>query len=216
MSFYADLPARRARQIVADALVVAWVACWILAGRAVHAAILTAQAPARRLADLGASVEQNMADAGRQAGDVPLLGTRLSRPFEAMAGSGAQMRAAGDQLVGTVGDIGLAVGIAVAVVPALLLVLPWLALRVRYARETATLRTMLASAEPVDLLALRALTGQPLRRLAAVSPSPARAWRDGDPVVVRAFAELELARWGMRPLPGPSGDRVPDAPGQRT
>ncbi|WP_127127649.1 hypothetical protein [Georgenia sp. SYP-B2076] len=205
MAPYADQPARRARQILGDATVAAWLVICILAGRTVHTAILAAQEPGRRLADVGASVAANMAEAGRQAGSIPLLGERLGLPFEAVAGAGAQARDAGDQLVRVVGDIAFTLGVVVAVVPALLVVVPWLVLRVRYAREAGALRAMLASAEPIDLLALRALAGQPLRRLAAVSASPVRDWRAGTPAVVRALAELELDRWGVRAPRSPGG-----------
>ena len=206
MALYADVPARRTRQIIADLCVAAWVVAWIVAGRAVHGAVLAAQAPGRRLADVGSSLEANMADAGRQAGAIPLLGEQLGRPFEAMARSGSQVSQVGDDLVGVVGDMALVLGVGVALVPALLVAVPWLVVRVRYARGAGALRAILASAEPVDLLALRALTAQPLRRLAAVSATPARDWRVGDPVVVRALADLELARWGVR-APGRPGDR---------
>ena len=50
-----------------------------------------------------------------------------------------------------------------------------------------------------DLLALRALATQPLRRLAALDPQIAAAWRRGDPRAVETLAALELRGLGLRP-----------------
>ncbi|MDN5747479.1 MAG: hypothetical protein L0H64_02980 [Pseudonocardia sp.] len=49
-----------------------------------------------------------------------------------------------------------------------------------------------------DLLALRALTRVPVRRLLAVCPDPAAAWRRDDRDTVRWLATLELADLGLR------------------
>jgi len=49
-----------------------------------------------------------------------------------------------------------------------------------------------------DLLALRALANQPLRRLAKIDPDPVAAWRRGDATAVDALARLELGRLGLR------------------
>ncbi|TBL27832.1 hypothetical protein EYA84_28020, partial [Verrucosispora sp. SN26_14.1] len=48
-----------------------------------------------------------------------------------------------------------------------------------------------------DLLALRALAGQPLRKLTRISPDVAEAWRQGDDATVNALAALELRRLGL-------------------
>ena len=44
----------------------------------------------------------------------------------------------------------------------------------------------------LELFALRAMANQPMHRLARVSADPVRAWREGDPDVVRRLAMLEL------------------------
>ena len=56
-----------------------------------------------------------------------------------------------------------------------------------------------------DLLALRAMTNRPVRRLLRVSPDPAAAWRRDDREVVHALAALELRSLGMK-----APRRVPD------
>jgi hypothetical protein len=49
-----------------------------------------------------------------------------------------------------------------------------------------------------DLLALRALAGQPLNNLAKLGPDIAQSWRNGDAAAVDALAELELRKLGLR------------------
>ena len=43
------------------------------------------------------------------------------------------------------------------------------------------------------------MSHQPMHRLAQISDDPVRAWRDGDPDVVRALAVLELKDAGLAP-----------------
>ncbi len=72
----------------------------------------------------------------------------------------------------------------------------WLPLRLRWMRRAGAAVKLRGSSR--DLLALRALANQPLRRLAALDPGIAAAWRRGDPAAVEALAALELRRLGLR------------------
>jgi hypothetical protein len=81
----------------------------------------------------------------------------------------------------------------VGVLPALVI---WLPLRIRYARLAGA--AVACRERDADLLALRALTSVPVRRLRTVTDDPASSWRRGDPDVVRALAALELRRLGLR------------------
>ena len=49
-----------------------------------------------------------------------------------------------------------------------------------------------------DLLALRALAGQPLNQLAKLGPDIAQSWRNGDAAAVDALAALELRKLGLK------------------
>ena len=88
-----------------------------------------------------------------------------------------------------------------AVVPIVLVVGVWLALRLRFVRRATAAQRFLDAAADLDLFALRALAGQPMHRLARVSDDPAGGWRTQDPAVVRALALLELRDCGLRPPP---------------
>ena len=79
---------------------------------------------------------------------------------------------------------------------ALPVLLMWLPLRLRYARLARSAVT--ARAVDTDLLALRAITRRPVRRLLKIAPDPAAAWRRDDRDVVRALAALELRSLGLR------------------
>jgi hypothetical protein len=74
--------------------------------------------------------------------------------------------------------------------------LVWLPVRVRYARAARS--AIAVRSVDSDLLALRAMTRLPVRRLLAVSPDPAAAWRRDDRSVVHGLAALELRSLGLR------------------
>jgi hypothetical protein len=76
--------------------------------------------------------------------------------------------------------------------------MPWLFLRVRFFRRKWAVSGLAATAAGQQLLALRALTNRPPRKLAAVGADPVAGWRYEDPVTVRALAALELRAAGIR------------------
>jgi hypothetical protein len=78
-------------------------------------------------------------------------------------------------------------------------VLVWLRLRCRWIRRASFATTLRAGRAGRDLLALRALANQPLRRLTRVHGDPANAWRDGNEAVVQELAALELRSLGLSP-----------------
>jgi hypothetical protein len=80
-----------------------------------------------------------------------------------------------------------------------MVVLGWLPLRLRWIRRATLAASLRARPSGRDLLALRALTRQPLRRLVAIHPDPATAWRDGENAAMESLAALELRTLGLRP-----------------
>ncbi len=81
-------------------------------------------------------------------------------------------------------------------VGALPVLLVWLPLRLRYARGARS--AIRARRHDTDLLALRAMTHQPVQRLLRRGPRPGAAWRRDDRAVVHGLAALELASLGLR------------------
>jgi hypothetical protein len=107
------------------------------------------------------------------------------------------MAAAGTNQVEAVQHLAFWLGLVVGAVPILVILAVYLPARWRFAREATAGQRFIDSSADLDLFALRAMSRQPMHRLAAVSPDPVRAWRSGDPDVVRALAMLELRDAGL-------------------
>jgi hypothetical protein len=203
VKLYADPPARRTRQILADVLMLLWTGFWVYAGRQVHDAVQGLRAPADSITSAGRSVNGALTGAGEQAGQIPFVGDQLRTWLTQAAGSGTTLEQAGTSMADTVERLALGLGLATAlllIVPVLLL---WLYVRVRFVRRATQSQRFLDAGEDLDLFALRAMASQPLRALAKVSDDPAGAWRRQDRDVIRRLALLELRDQGLRPPPGP-------------
>jgi hypothetical protein len=199
MKLYADLPVRRTAQIVADTLVLLWVAVWAWVGRLVHDATQRLAEPGRTLQGAGSGFRDQMGQAGRAVSDVPLVGDRLSEPFQRAGGAGTTIEQAGTDLVDAVNHLATLLGWVTALVPIVLVLLVWGLLRLRFARRATAAQRFIDSSADLDLFALRAMAHQPMHRIARISDDPTGAWRVRDPEVVRALALLELRDSGLRP-----------------
>ncbi|MDQ2758422.1 MAG: hypothetical protein M3Y71_18020 [Actinomycetota bacterium] len=199
MKLYSDLPGRRAAQVTSDASTLVWVTVWVVVGRRVHDDVQQLQGTADQLTGAGTSFGGNMSGAAEQLAKVPLLGEQVRRPFDGAAGSAEQLAQAGRDMHSTVGRMALVLGVTAALVPILLVVGTWLALRVRFVRRANAAQRFVDTDADLDLFALRAMARQPMHKLAAVCDDPAGAWRTGDVEVVRRLALLELRSSGLRP-----------------
>ncbi|MFX0539572.1 hypothetical protein ACQBAT_07670 [Ornithinimicrobium sp. Y1847] len=202
MRWYADAPWRRTRQIVADLSVVAWVVLWVLIGRWVFALVSTLAAPADPLRGAGSSLRDRMSDVAGTVGRVPLVGDELTTPFSGAAGVGTDLITAGDRLESSVRTVAWVVSLLSAGTPILLVVLAWGLARWLWIRRAGRLGREVEDPESQELLALRALVRQDVRRLQRVHADPVAAFRSGDPAALRALADLELAEVGLRSRPG--------------
>ncbi|HEV7173495.1 hypothetical protein [Pedococcus sp.] len=204
MKLYADLPARRTMQILADVAMLTWVCVWAWAGRLVHDQTMDLAAPGRRLQSAGSGFRQQLDSAGNAVHDVPLVGDSISAPFHRAAAAGTTIQQAGTDLVGAVTRLALLLGWVTALVPILVVGGVWLLLRGRFVRRATAAQRFVDSAADLDLFALRAMSNQPLQVLARVSDDPTGAWRRGDEPTIRSLALLELRDCGLRP---PGGGR---------
>jgi hypothetical protein len=207
MRLYAQRPDLRLRQALGDAGVVAWIVLWVLVARAVHRAVLVLAEPGRAVADLGGSVARNMASAADTADRVPVAGDALAKPFQALGDAGSSVSGAGQDAQDAVGTLAFWLAVVLVLLPVGWLLLRWLPGRWRYAREAGAAARLLRGTPDLELLAVRALAGAPLPRLAALPAGTGAAWRDGDPAAVRELAALELGRLGLR-LPASEPVRV--------
>ncbi len=208
MKLYADTPARRTRQVVADLFVAGWTAFWVWLAVTVHDLVNRLQAPGRTIESAGESLAGNLNDAGARAGELPLVGDRLREALEKAAGSGDRLADAGRAGQEAVSQLALLIAVALVAVPVLLVLVIWLFARLRWSREATAAARMIAAGEvgaADDLFALRALARQPLRRLRRIGVDPAAAWRRGDAEVIDALAALELRSIGLRAGRAPVG-----------
>ncbi len=199
MKLYADGQVRRTRQITGDVLLVLWIALWLKLAAVVHHATLALAAPGRTIESAGGGLAGQLRDAGSAVGGLPLVGDRVRTPFEGAGHAADQIAAAGSAQVSAVEHLAFWLAIAVGALPILLVVLVYLPLRWRFVREASAGQRFVDSDADLDLFALRAMSRQPMHRLARISDDPVRAWRDGDRAVVRALAVLELKDAGLSP-----------------
>lgn len=193
MRAYADRPALRARQVLADLALLAWAVLWVLLARLVHAAVLVLGEPGVQLESLGTSISDTMGDAAGVARDVPLVGDELSAPFASLGDSGAGVAGAGQGLQDAVTTLAWVLAGALVVIPVGWALVRWARWRWGWARQASS-----AVRLDLDLLAARAVATAPLPALAGLPAGTGAAWRAGDPAATRALAELELRRLGLR------------------
>lgn len=206
---YATTPGRALVQASADVLVVLWVVLWYFVAKVVHAAIAAFAVVGQKVEGGANGIAGNLDSAGRGAGRVPLVGDPVSKPLQAAGNAARSIAEAGHGLDEKATWLAVVLALAVSVPPVLAVVVPWLFVRVRFARRAAAAVTLASTPAGEELLALRALTNRPLPRLTRVSADPVDAWRRNDPEVVRALAAMELRSAGLR---APKAWRKPAVP----
>jgi hypothetical protein len=196
MRIYAERPGRAGLQLLADLLAVGWIALCVYVARTAEEFLLRLQGPARTLTGAGESIRGAFDDAARTASGVPFVGDDLARALGTGTGAGDSLANAGREQMEAIASVAFGTAVAIVVLGALPVLLTWLPLRLRYARQARSAAT--ARTVDTDLLALRAITRLPVRRLLKIAPDPAAAWRRDDRPVVRALAALELRSLGLR------------------
>jgi hypothetical protein len=205
MKIYADVPATRARQVFADLFIVAWLWFWIWLAVRLHDLVLKLAVPGQKLSGAGDGMAGGLSDAGSKMDKVPGLGGALSSPFNKAADAARSLADAGREQVALVHDLAWVLSLGLLVGPLTVVLAVWLPLRVRWIRRASAAAGLRSDTAGRDLLALRALANQPLRRLTRIDSDPVAAWRRGDQVTVDALAALELRRLGVRmPVGGPA------------
>ncbi|GAA1433386.1 hypothetical protein GCM10009616_25240 [Microlunatus lacustris] len=197
MGIYAQRPARRAGQLLGDALVLGWVLLWAVVGVLVDRTVSLLSGPAQQTAETAEQIRDSFADAAGQAGQVPGLGEQLRRPFDSAGGSLGQLVASAERQVAVVERVAALTGWLTFAVPVAVVLAFWLPSRIRFHRRAKAAQAFLDSSADLDLFALRALAAQPMHVLAAISPDPVAAWRAGDRAVITRLAEVELRRSGL-------------------
>jgi hypothetical protein len=209
---YAGTPVRATVQVATDVAVVLWVAVWIVVGRFVHSAIQAFAEVGRRVESGAGGISSNLQEAGDTAARVPLVGDALRAPLRGAGGAAGDLAAAGQGLQDKATWLAVVLALAVAVPPILGVVVPWLALRLRFARRAGATAELARTPGGERLLALRALANRPLSRVTVLDEDPLEAWRRDDPEVVARLASLELRASGLRVPRGLAAQAAGDRP----
>jgi hypothetical protein len=199
MRLYAQTPARRSRQVLADLIAAALIYAAVKLALAVHDAIGRLADPGRKAESAGNSLSDGLVDAGDAASKVPFVGGQLKKPLRSAAEAGTGLADAGRLLQDTVGHVATLSTVALIVIP-VVFVLLWLPPRLRWIRRSAVTRRLAADPGGADILALRVLAGSQ-RELAALPTPPgglAEAWRRGDKQVIADLAAIGLRQAGLR------------------
>lgn len=210
MKLYADRPGTAARQLLFDVAIVAWIGFWVWLATKVYALTEKLAVPGQKLEHAGAGLAGGLSDAGDKVGSVPAIGDALASPLNKAAGAARALSDAGAEQQQVVHELAWLLALLVLLWPAWFGVTRWLVPRIRWVRRATVGAALRGTPAGRDLLALRALSNQPLRRLARVSDNPVGQWRDGDESIVDTLAALELRTLGLRnpyAVPQPRGTR---------
>lgn len=195
LKWYADHPARRARQIALDLTMVALALLWVRLSVAVQDTVLRLQEPGRQLEDAGDGLAQGLRDAADRVAGTPLVGDALADPLSAAANAGSTVGDAGAAANDVVAQVALVLALAFALLPLIPVLGAWLFHRLWYVRE-ATAAVKLRG--DTELMALRAAANMPLRSLARLGPEPVARWRRGEAGAAEDLAALQLRELGVR------------------
>ena len=185
-------------QVVADLVAIGTIVAAVWISQQVRDAIASLGVFGTQIEDAGTGFSTTLTDAGEALAQVPFVGEGIAQPFVEASGSADDLAAAGVALRSAVDALATAVGTALWLLPVLLLVLIWLIPRRRFATRAGASKRLAATREGRDLLALRALVGQPMARLLETVPDPVAALRTADQPSLDALAALELRSAGVR------------------
>jgi hypothetical protein len=198
VKLYADAPARGLRQVLTDLSIVAWLWFWIWLATRLYGLVLKLAVPGQKLAGAGDGMAGGLSDAGAKVSRIPGVGGALGSPFAQAADAARSMADAGREQQHIVHELAWVLALLLLAMPVAVVLFVWLPLRVRWIRRASAAAGLRDGTAGRDLLALRALANQPLRRLSTVDDDPVAAWRRGDPEAVAALARLELRRLGLK------------------
>ena len=194
MKLYAEVPYHRTRQIASDVAVAVWIFVWIRIGFWMHDLVAKLAGPGKTVQDAGNGFARNLESIGDRVGDIPLVGDRLTAPFDAAAGAGRTLEQAGATQQDVIHTLALWLGVLLAVIPIGYVLLRQVPKRVRWIREASAASRLRIDAEDLQLFAIRAVSTRPLYELRRACDDPAKALVSGDYL---PLAGIELGALGL-------------------
>jgi TRAP-type C4-dicarboxylate transport system permease small subunit len=199
MHLYAERPIRRTAQLVSDLLALLAVIFAVWLGTSVYDQVMKLRAPGDGLVDAGTGLRGTFDSAANSAGGIPLVGDGLAKALHGGSDVGTKLVDSGRWQIEAVANLAWWMAAVIIALPVLALAVTWLPLRWKFTRRaSAAARLRALGDEGLDLLALRALATQPLRRLAS-DGKVATGWRDRDRDIIEKLAGRELASHGLVP-----------------
>lgn len=198
MKLYAETPARRTRQMIADLLFLGWLVLWLYVAGVVHATTMELVEPSQQVQSAGERMSEGLAGTRDFLADVPLIGDGVAAPLDQARAATDQLAEGGRQSVSAVESLAFWLRLSIGASPILIVAAFYLPGRIRFVQRATEAERFVESNDDLDLLALRALSHQPLPLLARISDDPAGGWRSGDPDVIWQLADLELRSSGLK------------------
>lgn len=198
VKLYADRAPTVLRQFLTDVLVVVWVYAWVRLGMSLFDLIQKLAVPGQKLEGAGNGLADNLGSIGNKINGVPGVPDSVAAPFGKAADAARAIANAGQAQQDIVNNLAWVLSLMLVAIPLALVLFVWLPLRIRWIRRASTASKLRGVSAGRDLLALRALSTQPLRKLVKLDPEIATAWRRGDPEAVEALARLELTGLGLK------------------
>jgi hypothetical protein len=180
-----------------DIGVAVWIAVWIVVGVLVWHDIGAQAGLATNVIKVGGAVRQT-GDALGVVGGLPLVGGQIGGFADRIKTMGAEVQTSGRDSRDAARRSAAVAGLAAGLLPAAMVLLLYLPVRLRWRRDVAAVAAALPGAGDPALdayLARRALAALPWDELRSVAPDPWGAVERGD---CRALADAELARLGLR------------------
>lgn len=182
---------------VLDVGLVAWIVLWVALGALVWHDIGAQARLSTNVVRVGGAVKQT-GDALAAIGALPLVGGTVRDLAARVQKAGADVGVSGKESVDAIHRTAVVAGLAVALLPAALVLLLYLPLRLAWRRDRFSLAAALTAHDDPALehyLARRAVASLPWARLRVISDDP---WRDIAAGHWRDLADAELARLDLR------------------
>jgi hypothetical protein len=181
-----------------DIGVAVWIAVWVVVGVFVWRDIGAQAGLATDVIKVGGAVRQT-GDALGVVGGLPLVGGQIGSFADRIKTMGAEVETSGQDSRDATRRAAVVAGLAAGILPAAMVLLLYLPVRLRWRRDVAAVAAALpgAGGDPaLDIyLARRALASLPWDELRSVTLDPLGAVERGD---CRDLADAELARLGLR------------------
>lgn len=186
---------------IVDAIIVVWVAAWILIGLAVARDVRNLTALSATVVRAGTAVGETGRALHALEG-LPFVGDRIGRVAGQVDTAAAQAVRSGRDSRESVESLSVLLGVSVGVIPTLPILAMYTPFRISRAREVRAIRRAAgrAQGDPMfeEYLAHRAVQNLPFHKLREITPNP---WRDLEAGHHTALAEAELRRLGLRRAP---------------